>query len=141
MAMSTENLEIVRRSLESFSETGEILWATVDDEVEITDHDIPDQQGYRGHEGLARWLEDWGSAWADYAVEPTEFIDAGEYVVVVLRMHATGRGSGLELDREDAIVYQLRTGKIARMDYYNDKRQAFTAAGIQPSAAEEGMRE
>jgi ketosteroid isomerase-like protein len=133
-ALSAENLEVVRRSLETFSETGEILWATLDEEIEITDHDIPDQNGYRGHEGFARWLEDWGAAWADYTIEPKEFIDTGEHVVVVLHMRAKGRGSGLELDREDAMVYQLRAGKIIRTDYYNDTRQAFTAAGIAPNA-------
>jgi ketosteroid isomerase-like protein len=128
--MSAENLEIVRRSLEKFVESGEIDWVTVDQEVQITDHDIPDQTGYRGHDGLARWLEDWGAAWADYTIEPREFMDAGNYVVVVLHMRATGRGSGLELDREDAIVYELRAGKMIRVDYYNDKLQALTAAGI-----------
>lgn len=128
--MSAENLEIVRRSLEKFAETGEIDWSTVDEQIEITDHDIPDQEGYRGHDGLARWLEDWATAWAEYTIEPTEFIDAGKYVVVVLRMHATGRGSGLELDREDAIVYELRAGKMIRCGYFNDKPQALAAAGI-----------
>lgn len=128
--MSAENLEIVRRSLEKFAETGEIEWSTVDQDIEITDHDIPDQQGYRGHDGLARWLEDWATAWAEYTIEPTDFLDAGNYVVVVLRMRATGRGSGLELDREDAIVYELHDGKIIRCEYFNDKLHALAAAGI-----------
>src|SRR5947199_6575312 len=119
--MSAGNLEIVRSSLERFSETGEIDWAVVDAEIEIIDHDIPDQEGYRGHDGLARWLEDWGAAWADYTIEPKDFIDAGKYVVAVIRMRAEGRGSGLELDREDAILYELRAGKIIRTDYYNNK--------------------
>jgi ketosteroid isomerase-like protein len=131
--LSAENLEVVKRSLERFVETGEIDWALVDEEVEITDHDIPDQAGYHGHAGLARWLEDWGAAWADYTFEPTEFIEAGEYVVVVVQLRAKGRGSGLELDREDAIVYQVRDGKIIRTDYYNNTTQAFAAAGIAPS--------
>lgn len=128
--MSAENLEIVRRSLEKFAETGEIEWSTVDQDIEITDHDIPDQQGYRGHDGLARWLEDWATAWAEYTIEPTDFLDAGKYVVVVLRMCATGRGSGLELDREDAIVYELHDGKMIRCEYFNDKLHALAAAGI-----------
>lgn len=128
--MSAENLEIVRRTLEKFAETGEIEWSTVDQDIEITDHDIPDQQGYRGHDGLARWLEDWATAWAEYTIEPTDFLDAGNYVVVVLRMRATGRGSGLELDREDAIVYELHDGKMIRCEYFNDKLHALAAAGI-----------
>jgi ketosteroid isomerase-like protein len=133
--MSAENVALVKRSLETLVETGEIDWTTVDEDIEIIDHDIPDQAGYRGHAGLAQWLEDWGSAWADYTIEPKDFIDAGNHVVVVIRMRATGRGSGVELDREDAIVYELHAGKIVRSDYYNDKHQAFTALGIPPSGA------
>ena len=68
--MSVENVEVVRTSLQRFSESGEIDWAAIDEEIEIKDHDIPDQSGYRGHEGFARWLEDWGAAWADYTIEP-----------------------------------------------------------------------
>jgi ketosteroid isomerase-like protein len=128
--MSAEDLETVRRGLETFSTTGKPDWTTLDEDVEVRDHDIPDQAGYHGHDGFARWLEDWGAAWAGYTIEPHEFVDAGDRIVVVLRMHATGRGSGLELDREDAMVLELREGKIVQIDYYNDKRRALAAAGI-----------
>jgi hypothetical protein len=52
--MADGNLELVRRGLEKFSETGEIDSTTINDEIKITDHDIPDQRGYRGHEGFAQ---------------------------------------------------------------------------------------
>src|SRR5689334_21816491 len=60
-----------------------------------------------------------GAAWSEWSSEPEQFIDAGDSVVVVVRMKAKGAGSGLELDRQDAQVYRFRDNKILRLDYYN----------------------
>ena len=35
--------------------------------------------------------------------------------------------SGLELERQDAIVYRVEDGQIVYMAYYNDQEQAFEA--------------
>ena len=45
--MSQENVEIVRRAIEYFLRTDENLWETIDSEVEIHDHDLPDAGGVR----------------------------------------------------------------------------------------------
>jgi len=45
-------------------------------------------------------------------------------------MVAKGRGSGIEINREDAIAYTLHGGKITRVEYYNDQQQALEAAGL-----------
>jgi ketosteroid isomerase-like protein len=128
--MSEANVEIVRRGTEQFMATGEPPWEIIDEGVEVYDHDTPDQGDYRGHAGYARWLEDWGAAWAEWSIEPEEFIDAADSVVVFFRMRTKGRGSGVEVERQDAIVFKLRNGRIVRVDYYNDRRQALEAAGL-----------
>jgi len=91
-----------------------------------------DGEDYRGHAGVVRWLEDWSSAWSEFSMEPEEFIDAGERVVAVVRMRAKGRSSGLVLDRQDAVVQELRDGMIVRIDYYNSRDQALKAVGLEP---------
>ena len=102
----------------------------VHESVEVHDHDTPDQGDYRGHEGIARWLEDWGDAWAEWSIEADEFIDAGDSVVVLIRMNTEGRGSGIKAQREDAIVYGIGKGLITRVDYYNDRDEALKAVGL-----------
>jgi ketosteroid isomerase-like protein len=129
--MSQTNVELARRAVEHFMQTGEHAWELIDEEVEVHDHDILDAREYRGHAGWARWSEDWGAACAEYSVEPEEFIDADDdRVILVLRLYATGRGSGVKVERQDAMVITVRDGKIVRVDYYNSKQQGLESVGL-----------
>ena len=128
--MSQENVTRVQEALEHFATTGEPPWNALHGEVEVHDHDIMDAGDYRGHAGFGRWLEDWASAWSEYTMQPEEFLDAGERVVVFVRQKTTGQGSGVALEREDAMVFEFRDGKIARLDYYNSREQALKTVGL-----------
>jgi ketosteroid isomerase-like protein len=129
--VSQESVEAVQRGFAVWGETGEPDWATMHEQIEVHDHDIMDAGEYRGHEGFRRWLTDWASAWSSFSMDPEEFIDAGERVVVVLRMRATGRGSGVDVERQDAIVFEVRDDMIVRVDYYNNRAQALKAVGLE----------
>jgi ketosteroid isomerase-like protein len=122
--MSRENVELVQGVLAGFIATGSPSWDLLHAKVEVHDHDVMDAGEYRGHAGFGRWLENWDAAWSDFSMEPEEFLDAGERVVSVFRMTATGRGSGVEVERQDAIVWSVRDGKVVRLDYYNNREQA-----------------
>jgi ketosteroid isomerase-like protein len=125
--MSQQNVETVQRSMEHYGATGDHLWEAIDARVEVYDHDIPDAGVYVGHEGVRAWLEDWGAAWSAATIEPQRWIDAGDRVVVVLDLTATGRGSGVEVKRRDAMVWTVRDGKTIRIDYFNNEAQALDA--------------
>jgi ketosteroid isomerase-like protein len=128
--MSQENVELVQESLERFVATGEPAWDILHEEIEVHDHDILDAGEYRGHAGFGRWLEDWGAGLPVYSFEPQEFIDAGDVVVAVILLKAKGRGSSVDVERQDAMVCKVRDGKIVQLDYYNSKQQALDAAGL-----------
>jgi ketosteroid isomerase-like protein len=128
--MSQENVEIVQQGFEHFAATGEPHWESFDETVEVRDHDTMDQDGYRGHAGVQRWLQDWAAAWSGFSMEAEEFLDVGDRVVMVFRMRATGRSSGLALERQDAMVFAVRGGKVVRLDYYNSRKQALEAVGL-----------
>jgi ketosteroid isomerase-like protein len=129
--MSRENVELARRGVEHFMATGEQLWEQAHEDFEIHDHDILDAREYRGRTGYARWLEDWGAAWAEFSVEPEEFIDADDdHVIIVWRLKATGRDSGVKVERQDAMVITVRDGKTARVDWYNSKQQGLESVGL-----------
>ncbi len=127
--MSRENVELVRQSFEHQLATEEPMWAALAEHVEVHDHDIPDAGDYQGHSGVTHWLEDWAAPWAKWDVVPERFIDANERVVVFLRVSVTGH-SGVNLERDDAMVYTVRDNLIARIDYYNNRSQALEAVGL-----------
>jgi ketosteroid isomerase-like protein len=128
--MSQENVETARLGFEYFLRTGDQRWELIDPAVEIHDHDIPDADVYRGHDGYTNWLANWGNAWSDFRMEPERWIDAGDKVVFVFQLTAKGKGSGVEVKRRDAMVLTFRDGKWVRVDYYNNAPQALQAAGL-----------
>jgi ketosteroid isomerase-like protein len=127
--VSQENVEIVRQAFESFV-AGAIIWETMDEEIEIHDHDILDAGQYRGHSGFTRWVADWEAGLPVIGMELQELIDAGDAVVAVFLLKAKPRGGSVDVERQDGIVYTLRSGKICRLDYYNSKQQALEGVGL-----------
>jgi ketosteroid isomerase-like protein len=132
-AMSDENVERVRRG---FMATLEEDWGTalgtLDPEVEIHDFDIPDAGVYRGRDGFIAWLKGWGEGWESWHLEDIEFrAVGGDQVIALFRMIARGGHSGMELERDDAITYRVRDGKIVRTEYFNDQKRALAAVGLE----------
>src|SRR4051812_2884531 len=128
--MSAETLQLTRDALARFIETGEVAWAIFDEQLVIEDHDIPGTRDYRGHAGFLKWLSDWSEPWAEWSLEPVQHFDAGDRIVVILRITAKGRSSGIEIDREDSLVYEYRNGKVIRLHYFNTREQGLEAAGL-----------
>ncbi len=129
--MAAGDVEVVRESLTLWARTGEVDWDLVHEELEIRDHDLIDAGEYRGRGGFERWMTDWAAPWSTFSMELQELRDAGGHVVVAfVRMRATGAGSSVPVERDDAIVYRLRDGLIASLDYYNNREQALADAGL-----------
>ena len=132
--MSQENVEIARRAVElirPFDENfpgSRVGTNLLDPAFEVHDHDSPDQGVLRGHAGFLRWIDDWDAM--EWTLEPEEFIDAGERVVVLARLSARGRASGVSLERHDGMVWTMRNGMAIRLDYYNSATEALEAAGL-----------
>ena len=129
--MSQENVEIVRSSQEYYTEHGDFAWELMSPQIEIHDHDLPDVPVYRGHAGLREWTAHWASAWQSWEMEAPEYVDAGERVVMLFTMRTTGRGSGVPLERKDAIVFRLASRRMTQIDYYNSHEEALKAVGVQ----------
>ena len=74
--------------------------------------------------------------WEEIKVEPLEFIDAGDKVVLAgpLLRCASAEPAYRSATRA-ACVYSLLDGKIARVELYRDHEQALEAAGIREAAA------
>jgi ketosteroid isomerase-like protein len=85
----------------------------------------------RGHKEVASYLRGWFDSWDRYVPRPQEFIDAGEQVVVMVKLQARGKGSRFEIEEDMADVFTLDGGNIVQLRLYVDRGVALDAAGIQ----------
>jgi ketosteroid isomerase-like protein len=130
--MSRENVEIVKRGFMALVEDDwPAALATLHPDIEVHDFDIPDAGVYRGHEGFREWLSNWDEGWDEWRPDNIEFhAGSNDQVIALFKVVARGKGSGIELERDDAIVYRLDGGKIIRMEYFNRRDAALEAAGL-----------
>jgi ketosteroid isomerase-like protein len=68
-----------------------------------------------------------GSMW----IEPLEFIDGGDRLVVPYRFGGRARHTGIEVEFSFVHVFTQRRGKAVRVDVYATKQEALTDVGLE----------
>jgi amino acid transporter/ketosteroid isomerase-like protein len=137
-ARPSENVEIVRRSLEAFgSGDFDTAFAAHDADAEWhTAADEPDSQVYRGIAALDRFVDSLGEAWEDRfagVMEFEDFIERGDWVIVPWSARLRGRGSGIAVDVRETYAVQVRDARIVRVEEYRDVDQALKRPDASPS--------
>jgi uncharacterized protein len=82
---------------------------------------------YHGHSGLRRWYEEANEAWDLLRIEPHEFRENGNRLVVFLRAIGRGQGSHVEVEAELVHVAEFRDGKVTRLEGFGDRDEALKA--------------
>jgi ketosteroid isomerase-like protein len=129
--MSQENVEVVRRAVESVN-GGQIAEECFDAQVEY--HTIPGGPvggTYHGVLGVRQGLRSLQEAWDEIKVEACGFIEAGDAVVASVRYTVRGRSSGVTLSGEEPWAFWLRNGLIYRLDQYATDSDALKAVGLE----------
>jgi uncharacterized protein len=130
--MSQENVELVKVGYEAFVR-GDIagILEILDPEVEASDpFGFSTSDAYRGHEGFVQTVRDGLDAFERYDIKTEEFIDAGNDVVVSVRISGVGRESGAAVDMRLFHVWTVRGGKAVLGRTFPTKEAAFEAAGL-----------
>ena len=130
--MSQENVEIVGLAHEHLN-AGDIkgLIALCDGDFELDmSARVLNPKTYRGHEGIRRFYREVSEVWEEFRWEPLRFLGVADKVVVILHSHGRGRGSGLEMAREAAMVWTVREDRAVSVRFYTDQAEALEAAGV-----------
>ncbi len=131
--MSQENLEVVQRFAYCWSRgdwEGSEAFVDPDVEQHPTVGGVEGGRVLRGVDEIRRDYEEVEETWDEHRVEPEEFIDAGDRIVLLHREYQRGRSSGVELEIDAAVVFDLRDGRIVRVQGYMDRDAALEAAGV-----------
>lgn len=84
--------------------------------------------GYRGLEGVREWYRNIVET-MDFVMEPRQFLAYRGVVIALVVAQAHGQESGVELNHEYGILYELREGRIVRMQAYLDPADGIEAMG------------
>ena len=130
--MSQENLDTIRRGYADLNRRDVEAWLNAF-HADAEMHDLaggPEAPPRRGHEALRAWVESVDSLWEDGRYEPQEIIDAGDFVVVAVRVRGRRRHTGVNIDVSMFQVFEMRQGRIQRGTAYLDKDEALEALGL-----------
>jgi ketosteroid isomerase-like protein len=139
--MSQENVEIVRALSQigggdPFSASPDRIDRAfrdyLDEQVEIRlPADYPEGEPvFRGREGFDEMIAMLRDTWGEFRVEPEQFLDAGDRVVVFARILAEGSASGVPIELKTTHVWTVRAGRATSMRAYRDRSEALEAAGL-----------
>jgi ketosteroid isomerase-like protein len=130
--MGQEEVELARRAHQLWSQ-GELeaFIELCDPEIEFTVlTGAMEGRSYRGHSGVRKWFDSMRQAFERFETNVVDAEDLGDCkVLVTIRIVATGRGSGIELEQT---VYQLaegRDGRIQGWEWHLTRAEALAAAG------------
>ena len=131
--MSQENVEIVKAIFAAWNDRNpQEALSRIDPNVEIdmTGVSFPGMAVVDGgHEGLAP-VGAFVDAWESLEYFPDNFIEAGDHVIVSLRMAGRGRESGVPVELRVACVYTIRNGLVIRWLAFDTLAAAASAVSI-----------
>jgi ketosteroid isomerase-like protein len=129
--MSGENVEIVRSAIDAYNrgDVEAMLQATAPGfELDLSRAAGP-LKGVYGRDRIQWFWNEITDSWESVRIEPREFIEAGEHVVVPWTMHLTGR-DGIEVQARVTWVWTIRDGAVERLSMYQERQEALAAVGL-----------
>jgi ketosteroid isomerase-like protein len=88
---------------------------------------------YSGHDGIRRFVAEVHEVWDTFTWELTEVTEAGDAVLALVHSVGRGRGSGLDIDRNSAMLWQIPEETLLGLTFYRDPTAARKAAGLDPA--------
>ena len=129
--MSRENVEIVKAAIDAVNRGD---WdAAFQDAAPGFEQDMsravgPDRGIYGLDQARRNW-EEFAASWESFRVEPHEFIEVGDHVVVPGTGHMVGR-DGIEVVVRVTLVWTIRNGAIERVTMYQERQDALEDLGL-----------
>lgn len=129
--MSGAKADIARRAYEAFNRGGvEAILEFLDPDIEwrMWERFARDERVYHGHDGVREVIAIFEENLDGFRVDPHEFIEVGERVLVPVRMRGCPKGTDVEQSFELVQVWETRDGSHAsRLEVYETVDEAMAA--------------
>jgi ketosteroid isomerase-like protein len=123
------NEDLVREAFSAFmsGDVDRALAATHPDVISVRAAPLPDPQTYHGREGILQMYADWTADFEEFEMNPVEFTEIGDRVIVEMIQRGTGRASGVTIEGLFWLVYTVAGGRITRQDAFLTREQALAS--------------
>jgi ketosteroid isomerase-like protein len=131
--MLQENVAILRQVFKAFNseDIDRILSVMHPDLViEIPAEVSAEPDTYRGPDGIRRYFDSFREAMDEIRFEPERLWEAGDSVVVALRVTAKGKQTAIAVEQRTTGVWTIRDGRVLAVRVYPSQAQALAAAGL-----------
>jgi uncharacterized protein len=130
--MAETNEERLRRGYEAVARGDyEVIRQLLDPDVMLRDRaEAPDARSYHGFDGMVSSLSDTGQAFESFRLDPIQFFEHGDKVVVSILMTGRGRTSGVPVEERIAHLWTIRDGLATELRAFTDPADALEAAGL-----------
>jgi ketosteroid isomerase-like protein len=127
--MARTNVEIIRRGLDAYNKGDvESMLETADPDIEFVPlRSLVVGGSYRGHEGIRQFFEDLDEEWENRVIRNEDFRESDDSVLLLGEFEARGKASGVEMHSPVAWLFELRGGKVMRMQAYSNQEEALRA--------------
>lgn len=129
--MSQQNVEIVRCAFEAFV-AGDLtpLMESLHPDVEWKQVEEPEPR--YGYIGVREAIAQWDEMFDEPRYEAEEYIDAGDQVIVLIKIGGRGKTSGADVEMSSYHVFTLDQGKVIRMHEFGPgkRAEALEAVGL-----------
>ena len=85
---------------------------------------------YRGPSSAEDFWADTDESWETIGFDPDEIRDLGDRVLLIGRLRAKGRQTGVEVDSQMGVIASFADGKVTRFQTYSTVADALEAAGL-----------
>ena len=129
--MSQENVEIVKAKIDAYNrEDWDAFYKDAAPGFELDlSRAVGPWRGVFGLDQIRRVVGEFRETWESARMEPHEFIEAGDLVVVPGTQHLKGRG-GIEVAASATVVWTIRNGAIERVTMYQERQDALEDLGL-----------
>jgi ketosteroid isomerase-like protein len=128
--MSEADIETLRAGYEAVSRGDlERAFRDVHPDFELTTPPGPRAGTYRGREESQGYIQEWLTAFEAWAIEPEEFVESGDQVVVLVKTRARPKDSSAEIEVRNGHLWAFRDGKPVSMRIFPEPEKALEAAG------------
>jgi ketosteroid isomerase-like protein len=125
----TDTVEQLRDSYEALNRRDiDGTMAVLDENATWVEHsELPEAGSYRGRDTIRKFLEQYLDSWDAFEQQIEEVHGQEDCVLLFIRLTASGRGSGIDVESRYAHMWSMREGRGVRVDAYYDRESALAA--------------